>query len=442
MSSVIEALRASLSSGDRNEGWCVAFSGGLDSTVLLHGLAELRTEFAGLRLRAVHVDHSLHADSGTWAAHCESFAARLSVPLTLRCVQVDRTGADGMEAAARRARYDEFRSLLEPGETLATAHHAEDQVETVLLRLMRGAGPRGLGSIGSLGAFGAGRLARPLLSLGRADLEVYAQAAGLDWIDDPTNVDTSIDRNFLRHEILPPLRDRWPGLDAAIGRAARLAAEAAGLLDELGRLDAKAAVADGLISLDALRALDSARQRNLVRHVLHARGLVPPSEAQLGAGLGQLLSARHDRNPVLRWPGGQIRRYRDRLYVLDADPERAAEDCPDEYRWDGFEALDLGPVRGRLRLVYDDPASAGTPDLVVRFRRGGERMLEADHRHHKQLKKMFQSGGILPWMRAHVPLVTGDGELLAVGDLWTSAEFAARVGAPARLVWDRHAGIR
>jgi len=437
MSSVVDTLRARLA-GNAGAEWCVAFSGGLDSTVLLFALHELSRELDGIQLRAVHVDHGLHANARAWAGQCEIAARQLGVPFEVCRVEVDLTAGDGIEAAARYARYAALEQLLEPGATLMTAHHADDQVETVLLRLLRGTGVRGLGSIAERMPFGPGWLVRPLLTIDRSELEAFARARSLTWVEDPTNLNTARDRNYLRHEVVPVLRRRWPGLPAALGRSARLAAEGATLLRELAEQDSVPVVRDGLIELDALRRLTSARQRNLVRYVLHERGLVPPSETQLLSGLAQLLSARVDRQPVLRWPGGQIRRYRERLYVLDADPGQATAQLPDEYAWDGCAPLDMGPVRGRLRLICDDPPGASAGDLVVRFRRGGERLAEADRRHHKRLKKVLQACGVLPWMRAHVPLVSRDGELLAVGDLWVGAPPAAT----SRIVWDRHARIR
>ena len=192
--------------------------------------------------------------------------------------------------------------------------------------------------------------------------------------------------------------------------------------------------------MDALRAFDAARRRNFVRYVLHERGMLPPSEARLREGLEQLLTARGDRQPVLEWSGGQIRRYRGRLYVLDAEVAtllRSAD--PDaEFNWDGRAALDLGAARGRLHFESADDAPDVAVDLTVRFRRGGERGLAADGEHHAQLKKIFQGRGVVPWMRAHVPLLFVGDELLAAGDLWTSEALATHVDAAHRLVWDRH----
>ncbi|MBT8444349.1 MAG: tRNA lysidine(34) synthetase TilS, partial [Gammaproteobacteria bacterium] len=416
--------------------WCVALSGGLDSTVLLHGLQQLAREFDYVSLRAVHVHHGLHTDADDWTARCRSLCRDLDVPLEVRRVDVDLDSGQGTEAAARRARYAAFESLLDEGELLLTAHHAQDQVETVLLRLLRGAGVKGLGAIAVRSRFGRGWLVRPLLSLGRPELEACARDHALRWIEDPTNRDTDLDRNYLRHDVIPALRLRWPGMDASIGRTARLAAEAQELLHALAAQDALTVMNGKLIALRRLRELDGSRQRNLLRYVLQQRDIAPPSELQISGGLEQLLTAREDRNPVLRWPGGQVRRYRDNLYVLEDDPEQLADAGPDTIQWDGHEPLALGAIRGRLTIER----LAGEPSgLNVRFRRGGERLLEADHAHHQRLKKMFQARGVVPWMRAHVPLLFQDEELLAVGDLWLSSEFATRLGEGARIRWEGHA---
>lgn len=438
MSSVIDTLRHRLAPEDGAACWCVAFSGGLDSTVLLHGLNQLAREFDSVSLRAVHIHHGLHADADDWTGQCRAVSRDLDVPLDVRRVDVDLDSGEGTEAAARRARYAAFESLLEEDEQLLTAHHAQDQVETLLLRLLRGAGVKGLGAIAERSRFGRGWLVRPLLSLGRPELEAYARDRSLSWVEDPTNRDIDLDRNYLRHEVVPVLRRRWPGMDAAIGRSARLAAEAEELLHVTAARDASKVMSGELLVMHRLRELDAPRQRNLVRYVLHQRGIVPPSEVQLSGGLEQLLTAREDRNPVMRWPSGQVRRYRDNLYILEDDPERIDANGPDVIHWDGCEPLDLGAIRGRLAL---ERATGSTTDLTVRFRRGGERLLEADHVHHKRLKKMFQSRGVVPWMRAHVPLLFQDAELLAVGDLWSSSEFAARVGESAQILWEQHADL-
>ena len=372
MSSVPDLLRKKLKA-DLVPGsdWCVALSGGLDSSVLLHGMSQLRQEFDGIAMRAIHVNHGLQPQSAEWAAECEVFCRQLDVTLQSEVVRVDRDSGEGAEAAARRARYGLFSEVLATDEHLLTGHHQDDQIETLLLRLLRGSGTRGLGSIAERRQFGRGWLLRPLLELSRANIEIYARAAGIRWVEDPSNFDTSIDRNFLRHEVVPILRERWPGMGRTIGRAARLARESEGLLGELAEADSRNLLQGHVLDAEGLRRLDAARQRNVVRHHLRSCGLVAPGEAQLRIGLTQLLSARSDAQPVLRWSGGQIRRYRDRLYILGFDPDGARESLPVAYEWDCLDPVEMGPIRGRLRLEASRSAglakSSVAEGVVIRF---------------------------------------------------------------------------
>jgi tRNA(Ile)-lysidine synthase len=442
MSPLLEVLGRELKAGPARH-YCVALSGGLDSTALLHGLCQLRGRLAGLRIRAVHINHGLHPQAAAWETHCAQLCRDLDVPLQVEAVAVARDTGLGLEAAARTARYATFAKSLAPDECLLTAHHQDDQLETFLLRLMRGAGPHGLAGIAIQRRCGPGWLLRPLLGLGREALQDYANTAGLTWIDDPSNADTSFDRNYLRHLVVPVLRERWPGAGQTVGRAARLNTEAMNLLQVLAELDCRQLLRAQAVDLTALRQLDSARQRNVIRFVLKDRGLTPPGEAQLKVGLEQLLSAGPDRGPVLSWSDGQIHRYRDKLYVLNFDPVAAAEALPSEYSWDGSGEMEMGPLRGRLRLVKEAAGGVAIPSaagrIAVRFRHGGERIREVDQPHHKALKKLFQEHGIVPWMRGHVPLLYDDERLLAVGDLWIAAEAVAPPGeAGYRILWENH----
>ncbi len=425
-----QQLHADLVKGAR---WCVALSGGVDSTSLLHAVVQLGQQFPGNIIRAVHINHHLHADADTWAKVCQTLCDELGVSLTCRDVTVEKGGDDGLEAAARRARFGEFTGLLGEGEILLTAHHRDDQVETLLLRLLRGAGPHGLASIGPRRSCGKGWIVRPLLDAGRDDLQAYARKQHLQWIEDPANADTMFDRNFLRHRVLPVLRERWPGLGETIPRAARLSGEAAGMLDELAKQDTAGNKADDGLSVDLLRELPPARQRNVVRYYLRRHGLAPPAEARLRDGLDQLLNAGPDRKPLLEWGGVQIRRYRAQLYLLSFNPDSRA--LPGAHDWDGRGRLDLGPLRGSLQLLHRDEGGIElSGQWVIRFRSGGERLLTDGQ--HKTLKKYFQERGIVPWMRGHIPLLYKADCLIAVGDLWQSADSGVRV------LWEGHPAVR
>ncbi|HEX9626055.1 MAG TPA: tRNA lysidine(34) synthetase TilS [Acidiferrobacterales bacterium] len=422
---------------------CVAYSGGLDSHVLLHALSGLRAA-TGLMLRAVHVDHGLHPQSAAWAAHCRQVCAALAVPCRVERVQVARDGGDGLEAAARRARYAALAAGLGAGETLLTAHQRDDQAETLLLQLFRGAGVQGLKAMPASQAFGAGRLARPLLDYSRASLREYAQAQGLRWIDDSSNVDTALSRNFLRHQVLPDVRRRWPGVDAALARSARHAAEAAALLDALAEADLAvcrhAAVCGHGLSVPALRALDPARRRNLLRYWLRRQGFHLPQTRHLAEVDAMLMHDPAGRRARVAWPGAELWRYRDTLCAM---PPRPRPDPSWARAWDldaplaiadSGDWLEAGSASGagiaRARI-----APAG---VVVRLRQGGERCRLPGRAHHHQLKKLLQARGVPPWERDWLPLVYQGDALVAVADLWVCEPFAARPGEPAwQLRWRR-----
>ena len=421
---------------------CVALSGGRDSSVLLHALAGLR-ERTGWQLRAVHVDHGLQPAAAAWARHCAAFCASLGVPLRVRHVVPAIDAGRGLEAAARDARYAALGAELGPGEWLLTAHHQDDQLETVLLHLLRGSGVHGLAGIPSRSDFAQGRLCRPLLGVSCESIAAYAQEHALGWIEDPSNADTALDRNFLRARVVPALRQRWPAAALAAGRSARLAAEAADLLEDLARIDGDLVMQGETLSLPPFRELGAPRQRNLVRYLLRQRGWRMPPEQRLVAGLQQLVGARVDRHPVLAWSGYSIRRFRERLYFVADSP---AVDQAEPHVWSGEGVLQLGGPRGELRLQPTTGAGLAARivggGLQVAFRAGGEAMRSDGDAHHRTLKYLFQQHAVVPWMRSHIPLLYVDGELAAVADLWLADWAVAGPGEAGLLVaWDGHAAI-
>jgi len=396
----------------------VGYSGGADSSVLLHALA--RSAFARARgLRAIHVDHGLHADSAAWSEHCRATAAELGVALDVVRVEVERDRGSGLEDAARSARRVAFARLLHTGEVLALAHHRDDQAETVLLKLLRGAGPEGLGGMRGLRAFGTGYLWRPLLAESRAALLAYAREHGLRWLDDPSNADTALRRNFLRGEILPRLRTRWHDADAAFAHSAAWARNAADFIDAEARkalariqgLDpATLAWRDWLALPDALRD-------PVLRLWLRELHLDEPAHFHLKELERQLRDSGEDRLPCVRFGDSELRRYRELLYALRPLP---AVPLDWETTWDGSAALSL-PGGGRLELA---PPRKFEPPLVVRYRRGGERIRPDGSVHTRELRLLLQEAGVPPWLREHIPLVFRDGELVAVGDLFSSGVLA------------------
>ena len=404
---------------------CVGYSGGLDSLVLLHALAGMPA--ARQRgLSAIHIDHGLHPESAIWASHCQTIAAGLQLPLCIVRVAVAQASGEGLEAAARAARRNAFRRHLPAQATLVLAQHADDQTETVLLKLLRGAGPEGLRGMRVLSRLGEFRLWRPLLGLPRALLQAYAQEHSLPWIDDPSNADTRHARNFLRHAVLPQLRARWPQLDAAIGHSARwldaaatqLEQDAQYALAQIQGLDPATLAWRGWLDLsDALRPL-------CLRLWLRGLGLPTPEHVHIEQLQQQLPCAQDDRNPCIGWSGCEVRRYRDLLYALTPQPAPPPQWQQD---WDGRSELVLPPGCGRL-----DPAAAPRAGLQVRLRRGGERLRPLGHAHTRELRDLLQQAGVPPWQRGRLPLIYADGELIAVADLWQSALGEALLGGPLR----------
>jgi tRNA(Ile)-lysidine synthase len=414
-----------------------AFSGGLDSGVLLHALAQ--SDAARARgLRAVHVDHGLHGDSVGWSQHCRRFADACAVELIVCAVDVARIPGLGLEASARRARYGAIEALMAPGELVALAHHRDDQAETVLLKLMRGAGPEGIGAMRSLRVLANGRAWRPLLGLPRAALHEYAEHHQLGWIHDPSNADPTIDRNFLRLQVIPRITKRWPEAEASIAQSAAWARDAADFIDE--QAERALARTQGLdpTTLRFRQWLDLPRALRdpVLRRWLRAAGLPEPTHYQAAELVRQLGEAGEDRQPCVRWPGTEVRRYRDLLYAL------APLQLP-PFDWvaafDGRE-LALPMDLGTLRLVDHVVAERSLrlpQSLQVRFRRGGESLRVRAGEHTRELRDLLQEAGIPPWQRGRLPLLfNATGALLAVADLWLS-ELGSSVFAEAgaRLQW-------
>jgi len=406
----------------------VALSGGLDSSVLLHALAARDAQRAR-GLRAIHVHHGLQAAADAWQAHCQALCDELGIALQVCRVAVARNSGLGLEGAARAARRTAFAAALQPGEWLALAHHRDDQAETFLLRALRGSGPDGLAAMQAQRAFACGQLWRPLLALPRERLLDYARRHGLSWIEDPANADPHHDRNFLRHQVLPLLRQRWPHADATLSRSAMLSGEASALLadDDAAWLDAHADQHAASLDLPALRAQPPARRARLLRAWV-ARHQAPPLPASGITAIEHELAESAD-GARFAWHGVEIRRWRGCLHLL-----RPSADWPADWHahWDGRAPLPL-PDGGELALLGADGFDAV---LRVTARRGGERLRLPGRGHSHELKHLLQSAAIPPWRRGALPLLWQDGQLLAAGDALIGATLAQWLHARgARLRW-------
>ena len=422
----------------------VAFSGGIDSTVLAHALVKQRRRLGGLRL--VHVDHGLQAASGDWSKHCAQQARAWRVPFLALRVKVARGRGESPEAAARAARYAALSKAMKPGEVLVTAQHLNDQAETLLLQLFRGAGVAGLAAMPAKARFGPGQILRPLLRVSREEIEGYAQAHHLRWVEDPTNLEIHFARNFLRAKVLPIIRQQWFGAEEAIARSARHMAEADRLLGGLGQQDL-AKVADGEgVNVAALRALPVARRRNALRAYIVGLGVEVPSTAQMMEIAGSLLAARPDAQPEVTWQGAVMRRRGGRL-VLEVKSQDTVEAGIDfiskSWPWNDQRECVLNQAGDTLCLVDD---AAGPIDLdrlpatlQLRARAGGEKIRPGVRARTQSLKKLIQAARLTVEERARLPLLhSGDG-LIAAGDRWIDASIAANVKSRrrARLVWTR-----
>lgn len=386
----------SLAAGSR---FRVGFSGGLDSTVLLAALHEAEVG----PLVAIHVHHGLQAAADRWVDHCRGICERLGVPLEIRRVRVEAGAADGPEAAARRARYAAFVELMEAGDCLALAHHMDDQAETVLLNLLRGAGVRGLGAMPAWTAFSRGWLWRPLLDFPRSALRDWARQRGLMWVEDPQNRDLRYRRVWVRRELMPSLEAAMPGVARRLARAARVAREATGLLADLAAIDLAQAERDDALDIPFLQRLAIARRHNLLRYWLDARGFGLPPAALLDRLDAELLRARPDTEPLVRYARCELRRYRDRLHAmtpLAANPGAVA------LQWNAEATLLLPPGCGRLVS-----GSAAPPQpLHVTLGWQGQRLRPAGKDHARSLKNLYQEAGVPPWQRRRTPMLWLDGE--------------------------------
>lgn len=422
---------------------CVALSGGVDSSVLLAALAEGKQ--TRRHLRAIHIEHGLHPDAPRWSAHCSALAKKLDVPLEIHRIRVTRPRGTSLEENARRARYALLESLLQQDEVLLTAHHGDDQFETVLLQLLRGAGLPGLAAMADIAPFGPGWLVRPLLSRTRAEIESWARAHDLGWVEDETNTDERFDRNYLRRRVLPLLRERWPGAAAAVARSARHAAEAQRLLEALARADVEAASDGPALSVKTLRKLDADRRRNALRFWIARSGWPLPDARRLEELAGPVFEARADANPQVIWNGVIAQRHTDLLTLRAAPKSASAEEAPGaevEWQWRESPVLSIGSA-GSLEVRRDPhgPLDLGLlpAQLAIRWRRGGERLRPRRGGPSRTLKSLLQEARVPVAERQRIPLVYAGERLIAVADLWldASVQAGAETTQRARLYWRR-----
>ena len=393
----------------------VAFSGGVDSHVLLHLLVH-HLDLSSEQLGAIHVDHGLHPSSKIWAQQCAEVANSFNVEFKLLTVKVKNSDKLGMEAAAREARYYALQNAVEEDDLLLTAQHQDDQAETVLLQLFRGAGPKGLSAMAQSSKLANVSLIRPLLTVSQYDIHAYAEAHQLKWIEDPSNSETQWNRNYIRHYLWPIIKNRWPSAAKTISRSAEHCAETSALLAQLAKQDCTLSSIEPLAdsySIPALLSLPQSRLRNVLRHLMIWNNHLLPSADILQSIIDDLCLAKQDSDPLISWTGVELRRYQNRLYrmsQLSIHDNNQQIEC----NYDHTIKLNNGRVLEWIKAIGKGVNKAQATTLKIQFRQGGERIKPQGSHHHKSLKHLFQEWQIPPWQRDRIPLVFCGDELVAV----------------------------
>ncbi|MCW8825103.1 MAG: tRNA lysidine(34) synthetase TilS [Gammaproteobacteria bacterium] len=407
----------------------VALSGGVDSTVLLHLMRQLH-QLHGLPLSAIHINHQLQTESNGWASHCAELCESWQIPVQIEQVVVEKSG-HGLESDARTARYQLFEKQLENGDILLQGHHSDDQAETVLMRLIRGSGVHGLAAIPEERELGLGRVVRPLLTISRQQIVDYAEHHNLNWIEDPSNRDCTIERNLIRHELMPIIERQRGGVKKALVRSAEQLRESAQLLDQLAQLDLQTVQLEPLI-LDCAALLnhERGRCRNLLRYWIAGNGYLPPASKIIDQIIDEGLNSREDAHPCIDWFGAEVRRYRNRLYLM----RRLVADFNHQpLNWDLQNELALPEGLGLLK--HERRAGAGIRiellneyKVSVRWREGGERIRPQGRVEHHTLKNLFQEAAVPPWLRERYPLIYLGEQLVAIPNLCVAEDFSAKEG--------------
>jgi len=429
--SLIESYVEAFFSNHANQNILIAYSGGVDSQVLLHCLASLKSQN---RLKSVlsvcHVDHGLSDNSAQWQQFAIAQCRQFNIPLEIVCVNIKEQAQKSVEALARDARYNALKSVANDGDLIVTGHHSDDQAETFLLALKRGSGLKGLSAMQKEMKLGKQLLVRPLLDLSRADIEKYANDHQLVWVEDESNIDERFDRNFLRHRIIPELSQRWPSIKNTIARSAEHCFEAQQLLDELAQQDLiKCQFSNKVLDIPALFELSQARFNNTLRFFLSQHSLLMPSKQQLQQ-ICQQLSAKDDKSPMVQLANCCLRRFKNELHLTDiyldisswqeevnlvevAGKNLLALPLPDKL---GTLSLSAKKSAGFNKNCWQASVRAPKPEQVISisFSHNNPKCSPQYRQHSRELKKVLQELAIPPWLRKRTPFIYYDGELVAV----------------------------
>lgn len=408
----------------------IAYSGGVDSHVLLHALVSVQQklikQFPDLTIKAIYIDHGLQDQSNQWAEHCAQQAELLCVSFEAVTVSISKGKGQSLEAVARKARYKALANQIKQGEYLLTAQHADDQIETVLLQWLRGAGPNGLAAMPRQSQFAEGFHLRPFLSITRDEILQYAQQYQLSWIEDPSNQSIEFDRNYLRQKVVPILKERWPSLAKTTQRSAQHCANAAASVNLIAKEEYQriAAVDQKQLPIIKLAEFDAVQQSNILRYWLELNNAPCPNQKHIEQIVMHLIP-HQGQMPCVAWAKIEIRRFNDCLFLLDSLPLQKFQ----EGIWHKQEDFMLGMGR---KLIIKESVGKGidaqkwqAATVKVAFRQGGEKIQQPNKVHHTTLKHLLQELNIPPWERARLPLIYLDGSLAAVVGVCIDQAFQA-----------------
>jgi len=404
----------------------IAYSGGVDSHVLLHVCSQLAESRPLLNIESVYIDHGLHRDSDQWRLHCESISKQLSI--CFKSIKVDARDVhrDGPEQAARKARYGAFEKIVNQDTVLFTAQHQDDQSETLMLQLLRGCGVDGLAAMPKINAFSKGHLVRPFLELDKESIRAYADYYKLSWIEDPSNIELDYNRNYLRHNVIPIIKERWPAFAKTTARTAGHCAEASEVLDKhfAQYIDTHE---PRILDIGSLVSKDEASQRAIYRYWLKCNDVTMPSSKVLHEFINSVVQATDDKVPILRLNRAEVRRHQQCLYLLNT-----LQAIPDKeiINWKG-DKCDLPHSLGDLLLtstgsegISKDIWAASV--ITVKFRQGGEKLKIDGREGTKRVKKLLNEHAIPVWVRQRIPLIYINDQLAAVAGYWIDASFIAK----------------
>ncbi|MBW3694367.1 tRNA lysidine(34) synthetase TilS [Vibrio sp. T187] len=414
----------------------LAYSGGVDSRVLLELMAEYRKQLPDLECLAVHVHHGLSENADQWVEHCQQTCEQLNILVHIERVSLDLTCGESIEKLARDARYHALNKHLNPGDVLLTGQHSDDQVETFLLALKRGSGPKGLSSMAAVKQFGHALILRPLLDASREQVVQYAQSKSLAWVEDESNTDQRFERNFIRHEVTPVLSERWPSFRQSVQRSAQLCAEQETLLDELLTLPLEQAIQkDQSLSIAELSQHSPLLRARLIRMWLEVLGSPMPSQKQLQLIWQEVANAQNDANPELKLAGGTIRRFANRLYLVGTQADVSGWSCKVTLN----QELDLPDSLGKLLFTSDDgngriSLPTDSNELWGSFNPEGLSAHPVGRGHSRKLKKLFQEYQVPSWLRRRTPILMYQNQVVAVADLFVDKSFE---GQDCDLIWSK-----